>query len=475
MKTCLSRAFLMLLPGVSFATTFAADKPTVRVVLDPRVELCCVVFRLAGNPEYNKGRIEAYAHDVDAHFGAHREHGVVKLAGQLRQTRGVSFDACMSLAVHLDDVEHVALRVPWEPRPADLDSRWVAAEAREFLSELRQFAADTRFQDFWTAHRALYETAAQRMQELLDRQAHLEWFPEYFGPRTEASFIVAVALLNGPNNYGARCLLPDGREELHCILGAWTQDEQGLPTFGTGVLETVIHEFCHSHTNPIVDRHAAELESAGQRLFAGVSDAMERQAYGQWKTMLYESLVRACTIRYLRRHQGLVAAWWRTKEDEGRQFRWTGDLASLLAEYEQQRDKYPTLEAFAPRIVTFFNDQAERAESMPKPKSPAAPRVVSVTPADGTTGVDPHLAEIRVVFDRRMKDQAWSLVGGGPELPEVIGAPAYDAARTTWTVPVRLQPEHSYRFLLNSDRFRAFQSEDGVSLESVTVRFQTGK
>ncbi|MCY2990025.1 MAG: DUF4932 domain-containing protein [Planctomycetota bacterium] len=191
--------------------------------------------------------------------------------------------------------------------------------------------------------------------------------------------------------------------------------------------------------------------------------------------MLYESLVRACTIRYLRRHQGPLAAWWRTKEDESRQFRWVGDLANLLGEYEEQRDKYPTLEAFAPQIVTFFNNQADKAAQTPKPKSPAAPRVVSVGPADGAIGVNPQLAEIRVVFDRPMKDKAWSLVGGGPEMPEVIGEPAYDAARTTWTIPVRLKPGHSYRFMLNSDRFRAFQSEDGASLEPVTVRFQTQK
>ena len=128
-----------------------------------------------------------------------------------------------------------------------------------------------------------------------------------------------------------------------------------------GVLETVVHEFCHSYTNPIVDRHEAELKPAGERLFAGVSKAMARQAYGQWKTMVYESLVRACTIRYLRRHEGRWLAWWQTFEDQGRQFRWVGDLADLLGEYEEQRDKYPTFDAFSPRIVAFFNEQADKA------------------------------------------------------------------------------------------------------------------
>lgn len=457
------------------AAAQTVEKPAVRVVVDPRVELVCIVFRLAGHPEYNRGRIQAYVDDVEKHFGPCRDYAVVKLARKLRKTRGVSFDACMSMAVHLSDAEKIDERVPFDPRPVGLDGRWVLPEAHEFLAELRKFALDSRFAEFFAHHRPLYETAEKRMQELLDAQAHLEWFPAYFGPRSGATFTVAIALLNGPSNYGARCLLPRGTEELYCILGAWETDTDGQPVFRTGVIETVVHEFCHSYTNAVIDRHETELKPAGEKLFAQVSAAMERQAYGQWKTMLYESLVRACTIRYLRRHQGLIAAWFKTLDDRGRQFRWIGDLASLLGEYEEQRDRYPTLESFAPRIVTFFNDQAEKIEQDQVKTSAAAPRVVSVSPADGATDVDPALGEIRVVFDRPMRDQSWSLVGGGPEFPEPAGQPKYDAARTTWTVPIRLQPERSYRFMLNSDRFQNFQSADGVPLEPVTVRFQTGK
>lgn len=457
------------------AAAQTVEKPAVRVVVDPRVELICIVFRLAGHPEYNRGRITSYVDEVEKQFGSFRDHAVVRLARKLRATRGVSFDACMSLAVHLSDAQKSDERVPFGPRPAGLDGRWVLPEAREFLAELRKFAADSRFAEFFAHHRPLYETAEKRMQELLDTQAHLEWFPAYFGPRSGATFTVAIALLNGPSNYGARCLLPRGTEELYCILGAWEADADGQPVFRTGVIETVVHEFCHSYTNAVIDRHETELKPAGEKLFALVSAAMARQAYGQWKTMLYESLVRACTIRYLRRHQGLVTAWFKTLDDQGRQFRWIGDLASLLGEYEEHRDRYPTFESFAPRIVTFFNNQAERIEQEQVKTSAAAPRVVSVSPADGASDVDPALGEIRVVFDRPMKNQSWSLVGGGPEFPEPAGQPKYDAARTTWTVPIRLQPERSYRFLLNSDRFQNFQSADGLPLDPVTVRFQTGK
>jgi hypothetical protein len=101
--------------------------------------------------------------------------------------------------------------------------------------------------------------------------------------------------------------------------------------------------------------------------------------------------------------------------------------------------------------------------------------VVSVIPPDGADDVDPALGRIRVVFDRPMADKSWALVGSKRDLPETTGPPSYDGKRTTWTVPIRLRPESSYRFMLNSERFQGFRSAEGVPLEPVTVRFKTGK
>lgn len=40
----------------------------ISVSVDPRVELVCIVFRLAGHFEYNQARVKRYAVDVDTHF-----------------------------------------------------------------------------------------------------------------------------------------------------------------------------------------------------------------------------------------------------------------------------------------------------------------------------------------------------------------------------------------------------------------------
>ena len=42
---------------------------SLRVIVDPRVELMSVIFRLAGNPEYNQARVKSYAQDAENLFG----------------------------------------------------------------------------------------------------------------------------------------------------------------------------------------------------------------------------------------------------------------------------------------------------------------------------------------------------------------------------------------------------------------------
>jgi hypothetical protein len=52
----------------------SADKPRIPARVDPRVELMCIIFRLAGNPEYNQRNSGSpYADDVKDHFAEFRE------------------------------------------------------------------------------------------------------------------------------------------------------------------------------------------------------------------------------------------------------------------------------------------------------------------------------------------------------------------------------------------------------------------
>jgi Domain of unknown function (DUF4932)/Bacterial Ig-like domain len=312
------------------------------------------------------------------------------------------------------------------------------------------------------------------MRSLMDKQAHLDWFNRFFGERPQAKFTLILGMLNGGSCYGPRCRDQTGTEELFCVLGVWTVDDQGQPVFGKDVLSTVVHEFCHSYANSIIDRHASELREAGEQLYGPVAGQMRSQAYGNAVTMLRESLVRASVVRYVSRYEGEQSAEREIREQQARGFEWMKELSNLLGQYGAERDRYPTLDSFSARLVSFFRGYAGEFERKHRQLEASRPQVTSLVPANGAIDVSPGTSTIQVVFDRPMRDRSWSMCGGGPHFPELTGKPSYDNSRTTWTVNVRLRPDWNYEFWLNSGQYQSFQSQEGMPVQSVHVTFRTG-
>ena len=442
--------------------------PPVRV--DPRVELFSVMFRLAGNPEYSQGRVPAYTEAVDQHFARFRDHAAIKAARSLRGQHGIGFDAVAAMAIHVDAVPALQPLVPLSPLPPSLDARWQPKAAAEFLDKARAFARDTGFVGFLAQHRPLFAVAEERMAAVLAADAHLEWFDQFFGQRQGADFQLVLGMLNGGGCYGPRVRLGNGREQLYCVLGVWSVDDAGQPRFDQDMLGTVVHEFCHSYANPLIEAQEARLVKAGPVLYAPVAAAMKRQAYATWQTMLKESLVRACVVRYQRAVHGADAERKQLAEERGNKFLWIDGLSAALTRYEAARSQHATLQSFMPEVVAFFDQYAEEITRNPPP---VAPVVVTMTPANGSKDVDPALTALVVTFDQPMRDGAWAVVGGGPHFPETTGRPSYDAARKVLTIPVRLKPDWDYELWLNRGKFDSFRSAAGVVLEPVRVTFHT--
>lgn len=457
-------SWLLALPSVS------AAQPALTARVDPRVELLSIIFRLAGHPEYNHPPSRSpYANAVAVHFDAFRDHPVVQTAQRLKREYGVSYDAVMSMAVHIDDVPSLQPRIPFDLPPERLDSRWQPAEAAAFLRQASDFVRDTDFPAFLRAHQALYDQAAARLNAKLAERGYLAWFDQFFGARPGATFTLTAGLLNGGQCYGTSVRFPDGREEILPVLGVWHWDPQGVPVFKDDITGTVVHELCHAYTNPLVDQYAPQLERAGREIFSHCADQMHSQAYGTWQTMMYESLVRACVVRYLIDTDSIAAGMREIQAQHARGFVWAGELAQLLGDYDTHRTRYTSLADFMPRIVEFFQAYARPYAA----RQAQAPRVVAMTPANGAADVDPKLRHITITFDRPMTDGSWSVVGGGPHFPELAGPPQYDAERRVLTLPVRLKPEWSYEFWLNRGQYQGFRSADGVPLEPIEVRFLT--
>jgi len=460
-KSCVM--FLVALLAVS-APLIAEEG--IRVQVDSRVELLSVIFRLAGNNEYCQPSVaDWYEKAVEEHFKSHKDHGVVKLARQLRREHGVSFDAVMGMAIHVDGID---LLKPLIPLEGSLDKRWTKDAAAQFLAEARSFVKEAGFELFFEKIRPRYEIAVERLNKLLREKSIVQWLENFFGPGPSTSFELCLSFGNGPCCYGPSIEI-DGKKQIYCILGMARFDDQSEPLFEKS-LPTIVHEFTHSFANPIIDIHANELSASGKKIFPYVESAMRRAAYSNWKTMYYESLVRAVVIRYLFATEGLEAARQAVAESRKKGFLWIAKLAKLLGKYEKKRKDFPTIHEFMPHIVTFFEKCVpwlEATKNLP-------PTVVSLFPKNGATGVAPDIKAMTIVFDVPMRDKGWSICGGGPSLPEMSGEISYDASMTSLTVPVKLKANHSYQYWINSTRFKGFKSAAGVPVEPIKVEFSTG-
>jgi hypothetical protein len=78
---------------------------------------------------------------------------------------------------------------------------------------------------------------------------------------------------------------------------------------------------------------------------------------------MYESLVRAVSIKYLAEHREIDTSREREiRAQERAGFFWMRGLVEQLDRYQQDRTRYPTLAAYMPELVRYFAGVAEAME-----------------------------------------------------------------------------------------------------------------
>ncbi len=328
--------------------------PQIQPKVDERTELLSIVFRLAGSQEYVNNYLADYAKDVDAHFALFKNHEVVKLARKLRQLHGVSFDAVMSMAVHLEIRDGIRFKEHLAEK--SLDKRWGVKNAEKFVKQLDWFYRESGFHMFFVNHQILYKKAEDNFGNLVN-QVDFTWFQHFFGGTAGNDFNLVVSLTNGGCNYGMKVQFSDGTEEMYAIIGTYRTDSLGQPVYVKSQVSTIIHEYNHSFCNPLIDLFFPEMELQANRLFHQSSEVLRKQGYRFSRSMTYEILVRACVIRYYQEKnhddkqiKSLIA------DEKSMGFQWIEELVNALSVYEKNRDQYPALKDFMPEIVKVQNN-----------------------------------------------------------------------------------------------------------------------
>jgi len=441
-------------------------------VVDKRVELLSIVFRLADSKEYSTTDNRKYVQAMHDHFDRFRNHPLIKYTKQIRDTHGIGYDAVMSMAIHLKPVPSLDPIVPFS---ANVPDKWWGAEAStKFVELLKRFYKDTDCNSFFKSNSERY-SVAERQFDALFKKLDIEWYYTYYGKSPNENFNVIIGLGNGGNNFGPAIDLPDRSRTVYAIIGAASFDSTSSPIFETDqYLPILVHEFNHSFVNYLTEMFKQPLRHSGEIIYDKESAKMKRQKYGDWETMISESMVRASVIRYFIRHApDTIATDKELKQQLANGFVWMKELVNILEYYETQRKIYPTLENFMPKIVNFYDTVGQKIDAYDQAYLGHCAKVISVQPfKNNDMAVNPNTTEIVFNFDKKLDGVRYFF---GPGQNEKLHYPkpisfTFSNDNKTIIMKVELKPKTEYQINVYGSRMR---TNDGYSVQNHTLNFKT--
>lgn len=469
----MKKTFILFLTIIALEKTFGqALIPQV----DQRAEIMSIVFRLAGNPEYNNDDASKYVADIHSHFDRFKSDSLISFAKSLREKYGVSYDAVMSMAVNLKCRERTfTLKEGWTQ---SLDKRWTNESATQFVYLLNAFYIKSEAEKFFADEKLYYNKILSTFSEV-SSNFNQSWYYQYYGLKLNEKFNIIVCCGNGGGNYGASTNFPKEGKQIYAIIGSWTFDKEGNPTFKEDdYLSTLIHEFNHSFINPLQDKYKTNkiLKTSATRLLDTMKTEMANQAYKNWQTLINESLVRASVVRYLMANDSTNQ---QAKQEVITQinvgFLWMKDLVSLLGVYEKDRAKYKTFNDFYPKIINFFQSTANKIAAIKTDYENKIPKVVSIDPFDNNSrNVDTSIKVMTINFSQPMREKHYSFNYGqlGEDAYPIKDILGYTNNNRSFQIKMELKPDKEYEMIITG---LSFKSLEGYPLQDYIIKFKTGK
>ena len=316
------------------------------------VEMMCLIFRLAGANEYNQCRVSSIAESADQYFASMTEHQAVKLARSYRQT-GIAYDAVTGYGNQLifDGEGHIIFDPDYLEGSNSSFDRWSNQQKTDMLAAINDFYNESKFHDWFVSTKSMQEKAILLFKGTCDLD--YAWFDTFFGKNDKIASRIILSFLIGGNNNGISLKRADGTYLLTPTFGSFGESSGTLRFDGD--MGLVVHEFSHPHCNPLIDANWESISNMASKLFPVVHIPMMNQAYGNEKIMMYETFVRATSIRYLLDHYGDSQKESYIQQEENNAFLLVRSLVDALEQREIHQADYPTMDDFMPEFIKTVN------------------------------------------------------------------------------------------------------------------------
>lgn len=469
MKTQLNKYFLI----AAFAGTQVFGQQKIQPYVDERIELMSTIFRLIEAREYSDRNNELYVQDIEKYFAPVKSDPFLSTLKNIRNENGIGYDAVMSMAVHLKIKDQKIGLV--KERNNTVEKRWKTVDLPVFLKGLNSFYKNSKYNQFFQSHQADYKQAAKAYSDSVLTKFQQDWYVKFYGKEPNEDYKIVLGYGNGGGNYGPKVSPEKGKDIVYAIVSGGKFNGRTVG-FSGNYAPTLIHEFNHSFVNYILETkdYKSQLQDAGEKIQKEFKKPMADQAYSSWETIINESIVRAAVLVYMKEnHFSQAEINNEMKEQISRSFIWTPDLVKLLEEYQANRKQYPDLEAFYPRIVSFFQNIGKNMDKVLSDFTAKRPKVKSLSPdINGKNNIDTSIKEIIVEFDQPLSGRGLSIHWGelGRDAVPISARSVYINDNKGLKIPVDLKPDKEYEFVLVGGNF---ESIEGYPLQDYTIKFKT--
>jgi len=223
----------------------------------------------------------------------------------------------------------------------------------------------------------------------------------------------------------------------------------------------------------LLEQNPEPFKKNGEILYNAVENEMQKQAYGNWETVLNEALVRTAVIKYMKDHQfSEEEVEFEINKQLNRGFLWIEELLVELENYDRQRHKYPTLESYMPNLIKAYDTFASKINTYIEDFDQKRPKIVSIDEfKNGDQKVNHSIKKITINFDRPLLGKDHSINYGEnqealPDFKKII----YSKDKKSITIEWELYENKNYEFVLTG---LAFKSPEGISINDYRIKFKT--
>ena len=322
-----------------------STKTALKFRTDRNLETLYIAFLLADYPVVTPHE-SSYKLEVFKYFDQYREHDAIQILRKIMYQE-FNFDYAVNwLYQHSDFPEFEKSRkieYAFQDRLMNQDTLEL------FRKGLIKFYNETHCDSFLENQKDFLDEMTKNVRDSFERKDIIQVIEGYFGIEKNADYFVILSPLL---HSGGFAIERTDKSQMFALIGP-SGVKDSIPIFDKAFLEydLVIHEFSHNYANPIVDEFMDETRQFEQALYTPIQEKLKNEGCGNWETFMYELIVRTTTIRIVENTYGKEAASELIEYEKSVGFEYVVELAELLKDYENNRDKYPTLRDFFPELI----------------------------------------------------------------------------------------------------------------------------